>query len=346
MIYLDENIWRKHIKGWDIVDCAVRERTIVYLCLREDLPDEELSLLWDSDIPSKHFVLNLAKSGSHFGAHTLNGYNKPVLGVARKPLPQGLLVDRGIFDGHVNMMGGGKQFPDEIIDQGNRPMTNRVKCINDYAYSVGSDRKIYKRTDIGKWEIFAELSEERHDGFDIADYGFEDMDAFSETDMYAVGGRGDVWHFDGNIWVQQGFPSNAQLGTVTCAGDGHVYISGEGGTLWRGRMSTWECIYEGNSTILWNDVLWFDNKLWLASDDETCIWNGKQMLPIIHNGEEVDIYGHMDAYTDPDGDGGLLVIASPEVVMAYDGKEWKTLVAPYQLDGGDQQEKSDEEDEE
>jgi hypothetical protein len=26
---------------------------------------------------------------------------------------------------------------------------------------------------------------------------------------------------------------------------------------------------------------------------------------------------------------GLLVVASPEFVMAYDGKDWQTLVAPY-----------------
>jgi len=337
MFYLDENIWRDHIKGWHIVDCAVRERTIVYLCLRQSVPHKKSWHMWDSDRLSQMFILNMNKSGSHFGSRKLEGYHRPTLGVARKPLGQGLLVDRSGHDGQVSVAGGGKKFPDEFIARGKIPLTERVKCINGTAYSVGSDRKIYKRTDIGKWEIFAELSEERHENFDIADYGFKDMDAFSETDMYAVGGRGDVWHFDGRTWVQQDFPSNKQLGTVTCAGDGNVYVSGEGGTIWRGRKSTWERIYQGDSSILWNDALWFEDKLWLASDDQARIWDGKKLAPITHDGKEVYIYGHMDAYD------GLLVIASPTTVMAYNGQEWRTLIAPYDVDDdeGDEDEQGD-----
>jgi len=329
MIYLDENVWREHIKGWYIVDCAVRERTIVYLCLRKNVPHEEASLMWDHDIPSQMFILDLEGTGSDFGSRKLIGYNKPVLGVARKPVPQGLLVARN-NDGQVSVMGGGRKFPDEFIDPGEVPFTERVKCINDYAYSVGNRRKIYKRSEVGYWVRFADLPGGEGG---VSDYGFRDMDAFSDSDMYAVGGRGDIWHFDGKSWVQQGFPTNLQLATVTCAGDGQVYVSSEGGSLWCGRLSTWECIYEGESSILWNDVLWFDNKLWLASDYQARIWDGQQLVPITHDDKPVSIYGHMDAYTDPDG-GGLLVIASPWYVMAYDGKAWQTLVAPYDLDEG------------
>jgi hypothetical protein len=149
------------------------------------------------------------------------------------------------------------------------------------------------------------------------------MDAFSESDMYAVGGHGDVWHYDGKRWTQMGFPSNVQLGTVTCAGDGNVYISGEGGSLWVGQKSTWKSVYKGSSSILWNDVLWFDDKLWLSSDYQFRIWNGKDLEPVMHEGKAVPMNGHMDAYD------GLLAIASSEYVMTYDGKVWKTIVAPY-----------------
>jgi hypothetical protein len=148
------------------------------------------------------------------------------------------------------------------------------------------------------------------------------MDAFSETDMYAVGGHGDVWHFDGKDWEQMGFPSNVTLGTVTCAGDGKVYISGEAGSLWRGRESTWEPVYKGASSILWNDAVWFEDKLWLASDYQLRVWNGKEVTQVLRDGKPVPIYGHMDARD------GLLVVASPEFVMAYDDKDWRTLVAP------------------
>jgi hypothetical protein len=153
--------------------------------------------------------------------------------------------------------------------------------------------------------------------------GFSDLDAFSESDMYAVGGNGDVWHYDGKKWTQMGFPSNVELGTVTCAGDGQVYISGEGGSLWVGQKSTWKSIYKGSSSILWNDVLWFEGKLWLASDYQFRIWNGKELEPVMHEGKPVPMNGHMDVHD------GLLAIASSEYVMTYDGKNWKHIVAPY-----------------
>jgi hypothetical protein len=218
-------------------------------------------------------------------------------------------------------MGGGQEFRDEFIDKGNWPMTERIKCIGGYAYSVGDRRKIYKRTDIGKWEPFGHMpkSEERN----IASVGFNDMDAFSETDMYAVGGSGDVWHFDGSAWRQMGFPTNVELATVTCAQDGNVYVSGEGGSLWAGRESTWKRIYKGSSSILWNDVLWFEGRLWLASDYQFRIWDGKALQPVEHQGKPVPIYGHMDARD------GLLVVASPHHVMGFDGRHWQTIVAPY-----------------
>lgn len=322
-VYLNKNLWQQYIKNWHITDCAVRDRNIIYLCLREDIPDEKASLMWDHDISTRLMVLYLDTPDDPYGEQTLNGFNKPRCGVSRKPLSQGLIVARN-NDGDVWSMGGGSDGAIEKIAPGQVPMTWRIKCINDYAYSVGDRRKIYKRTDIGRWEQFADLP--RGDG-NIEDYGFNDMDAFSESDMYAVGGKGDVWHFDGKRWAQQGFPGHAQLATVTCAGDGHVYISGEGGSLWRGKGSSWESVYKGASSILWNDVLWFEGKLWLASDYQFRIWDGQKMISPTYDGRPdgkiVPICGHMDAYD------GLLVVAGPEVVMAYQDGQWRTLVAPY-----------------
>lgn len=318
-VYLSKEVWTVEIKGWSITDCCVRGNTFISICLRQDLPEEQASRMWDHDILTKLFVLNLEKPGTTFGARTLTGYNKPRLGVSQRPLAQSLLVARN-NDGQVSVLGGGSKFPDEFIDPGKVPMTYRIKTIDGYAYSVGGGRSIYKRTDIAKW-IKLDKGLPKVDA-DTAQ-GFNDMDAFSESDMYAVGGHGDVWHFDGGQWKQMGFPSNVQLATVTCAGDGNVYISGEGGSLWVGRKSTWKRIHQGASSVLWNDVLWFDGKLWLASDYQLRVWNGKELETVTHEGEDVPIYGHMDARD------GLLAVASPWSVMTFDGKAWRTIVAPY-----------------
>jgi hypothetical protein len=129
--------------------------------------------------------------------------------------------------------------------------------------------------------------------------------------------------YNGKEWEATGFPTNEQLATVTCAGDGNVYISSEGGSLWCGRKYNWKPIYKGGSTVLWNDSVWFDNKLWLASDYQLRVWDGKKLQEADAPNGEVPNWGHMDARD------GLLVVASLEEVMAYDGKAWRTLVTPY-----------------
>ena len=208
----------------------------------------------------------------------------------------------------------------EHIASGRRPFPNRLKCIDGFTFAVCYPREIYKRVAVGKWEPLGAIPCAEKE---LNQAGFNDMDAFSESDMYAVGGHGDVWHFDGHQWCQMGFPSNVQLATVTCAGDGNVYISGEGGSLWVGQKSTWKRVYKGESSLLWNDVLWFDNKLWLASDYQFRVWNGKDRERVTHNGEIVSMNGHMDAHD------GILAIANASFVMTFNGQEWRTVVAPY-----------------
>jgi len=319
-IFLSEEWWSQGLRDWIITDCAVRSSGIVYLVARQNIPHEQASSMWDHDILTRLIALYPdEKIEGSIGWQELDGFNRPRCGVSRKPLSQGLVVAHN-NDGDVWAMGGGHEGMEQI-DPGNVPMTQRIKCIDDYAYSVGRARSIYKRTDLGKWVKLDNGFPDEESSFNI---GFYDMDGFSETDMYAVGGKGDIWHYDGTTWMQEGFPSNMQLNTVTCAGDGYVYVSGMGGTLWRGRNSTWEHLYDGSYTIPWNDVLWFENKLWLASDYMLRIWNGKELLPVTDDkGQELHYSGHMDAYD------GLLVVAGTSRVMAYQNGQWRALVMPY-----------------
>lgn len=318
--YLVREVWEQTIKGWLITDCVIREKGALYFCLREKVSADEASMMFDHDVKSRLFVLSLTEAqGTRYGARTLQGFNHPRVGAATLPKPQGLLSARN-SDGQVSVIGGGGKFPDEFIAPGAWPMTYRMKTLDGYAYSVGGGRSIYKRTDIGLW---TPLREGLPDVDVDTSQGFNDLDAFSPSDMYAVGGHGDVWHFDGQRWEQQGFPSNVQLSTVTCAGDGKVYISGEGGSLWVGEKSTWKRLYEGHSSILWNDALWFEGELWLASDYQLRVWRDGEMSLVMDGDRQVPAYGHMDARD------GLLVVATPDSVWGFDGRAWRSLIAPY-----------------
>jgi hypothetical protein len=320
-VYISERIWKSCVEGFLIADCAIRSKTTIALCLRKNIPHEDVSWTPDSEIETRLFLAHLdgdGQSDDSYGCRYLTGYNLPKLGVSTLPLAQALLAARNT-NGQVSVMGGGGKFADEFIDHGKVPMPWRIKTIGGYAYSVGGQRKIYKRIAVGQWDRVLELPPVDA----IETVGFKDMDAFNDNDIYAVGGHGDVWHFNGERWRQMGFSSNVQLGTVTCAGDGQVYISGEGGSLWVGKQSSWKRVYEGSSSILWNDVLWFDGKLWLSSDYQFRIWDGKSLEPVTHDGKQLWFNGHMDVRD------GLLAIAGIEQVNVFDGKTWRTIVAPY-----------------
>jgi hypothetical protein len=337
-VFLTKADWDLSLKGELIVDIALRDKSRIYVCSRKKVPHAEASLLMEGDIPSRITGIYLANTnGKTFGSQQIEGMMYTTVGVSRTPFekPTGLMASRN-SDGDVWPHGSAGNGPLEYIAKGKWPGADRLKCIDGFTYSVGGNREIYKRVAVGRWEPFVReglifsgdlpgiqtMSTSRL--LDVTSaMGFNDLDAFSASDMYAVGGHGDIWHFDGTRWQKMGFPSNVQLGTVTCAGDGNVYVSGEGGSLWVGQRSTWRRVYEGSSSILWNDVLWFNGQLWLASDYQFRIWDGKEMLEVTHEGKSVSMYGHMDAYD------GILAIASPEWVKTFDGKEWRTIVAPY-----------------
>jgi hypothetical protein len=336
--FLDSKRWKQVFSGFEIVDVAIRDKVTLQMVTRQSVTSGKASRSSDSEIATRIVSLfTEMPAGNNCGFQELSGMPFPVVGVSRAPFvrPSGMVTAMN-KDGDTWPVGGGNG-PMEQIAKGKWPGTQKLKCINGFTYSVGSGRSLYKRIEVGNWVSFKvgfpSTNADIWPGFEnmatakqlelTGSLGFNDLDAFGDSDMYAVGGHGDVWHYDGKKWTQMGFPSNVELGTVTCGGDGNVYISGEGGSLWVGQKSTWKSIYKGSSSILWNDVLWFEGKLWLSSDYQFRIWNGKDLEAVMHDGKAVPMNGHMDAYD------GLLAIASSEYVMTYDGKAWKTIVAPY-----------------
>ncbi|MEY0909072.1 hypothetical protein AB7180_20065 [Providencia rettgeri] len=53
MSYVTKEHWAKYIKGYIFTGCAIRDKNIVYFCLRKDVPYEKARNLWNSEIPSQ-----------------------------------------------------------------------------------------------------------------------------------------------------------------------------------------------------------------------------------------------------------------------------------------------------
>jgi hypothetical protein len=149
--------------------------------------------------------------------------------------------------------------------------------------------------------------------------GFDGVHGFSKNDMYGVGGRGDVWRFDGQKWHQCAVPTNMLLESVCCAGDGYVYIGMQSGNLMRGRENEWEVIHEDTMTLPFKDMVWFDNKLWCTSDYG--VWtveNGKLKEADVPP-EVKSCAGNLSAAD------GVLLLAGHYGAAFYDGSRWERL---------------------
>lgn len=331
--FVRKDEWIEHFKGWHIVDVVVRNRNRVTVLTRQTLPAEEVSEIFDHDIQSRARQLQLDRTDNEqrtYRAGGVEGFNRPVLGTSTLPITQELIVAKN-HKGSVLASGSGQGGMEYISPEAKVPLTQRIVTIGGWAYSVGGARKIYKRTAIGEWKEFdttglPDASAQytaKGKYISRAHMGFRDMDGPSEELLYAVGGHGEVFMYRDRRWRHCDFPSNEQLGTVTVAPDGTVYITGEGGNLWRGLEDTWQLVERGGASVLYNDSRWFDGQLWLASDYYVRVLQGDRLQRPSSNGQELNFFGHMDARD------GLLAIASPSTVHAFDGSNWRCLVAPY-----------------
>ncbi|WP_127958462.1 hypothetical protein [Serratia microhaemolytica] len=332
MPHISDKSYKKIFKGWLITDCIVINKNLAYLCLRKEVSAKKASMLWDSEIPSRLVAIHLDNlfsgdlSKDVYDVLEFEGMYKPKLGVTFSPMTQTLLASSNLDeDGSVLVQGADEDFSIEYIDKENYPGVKKIKCINEFAYAVGLHRSVYKRTNIDHW---IKLTREVAKSDNNSDIGFYDLDGFHEKDMYAVGGKGDIWHYDGNIWSQCGFPSNEKLSTVICAPDGQVYIGGHGGNIWAGRQHSWQCIYQGKEK-LWNEMRWFQDQLWLCSDYALKKWNGKELVDPEYSDEDAVLIelgiksgpcGHMDARD------GILLVADLNSVDLFDGKTWHSIV--------------------
>ncbi|WP_067065004.1 hypothetical protein [Roseateles chitosanitabidus] len=320
---LNRSAWEDVFKGYEIVGVAIRDRTTLQTVARQSMPPDAASHLLDGQIATRVATIFLdGPSEDNVGFRELKGMTHPRIGVSRAPFHEGVLVASMDRDGDTYPAGGGLDGPWEKVDAGHWPGIQRLRSLGNQTYAVALARRLYKRTGVGRWDLVEGIPMSSDEG-ELRSAGFRDLDGFSETDLYAVGGHGDVWHFDGREWRQMGFPTNEQLATVTCAGDGNVYITSEGGTLWVGPQSTWRELEKGGSSVLWNDTRWFDGKLWLASDYQLRVWNGREIAVPEHEGKPVLASGHMDAHD------GLLVVADLWSVSTFDGREWRKVVVPY-----------------
>ncbi len=268
---LKNDEFRKHLQGYNIIDCAVRKKDFYYFLAREDYTQ---SSFWnDENEPPDETVLKkrvipfqpYKQDGQHWSNASLNGFEITNGGIAYEPVEQFVAMS---LTGQIYALGSGSSGLEPRVEYsalGRRSVITRLTTIGKTLYAVGLDRTIGIKRGKGDW-IWQSSQIPFDEHAEEGKCGFYDLHGLDENEMYGVGKRGDVWIFSGSSWRKCAFPSNIDLETVCCTPDGTVYVSGYEGETYRGTGDVWKQIAKPELSIPFKDMVWYEDRVWCTND--------------------------------------------------------------------------------
>ncbi len=258
--------------GFNVIDCEVKDKDTLYLLGREDYTQrngwgELQEAPPERRLPKRIFVVRLGNPDDKKWGHMhLTGMDTSKCAMCFAPEEKLVVVDadakvwvqnpktNGFEAGIAYKVDGGMLVGD----------MNRAKSFGGELLLGGTQRQLFRRNGPSDWALIGppiEVSEA-----EFRDCGFHDFDQFSDSDLYAAGGSGDVWHFNGTKWRQCKFPTDWGVSALKCAPDGHVYIAA-GNLIYRGSGDRWQKLQSKASiTLPLRDLVWYEGTLWTTND--------------------------------------------------------------------------------
>jgi hypothetical protein len=251
----------------------------------------------------------------------INGvqWNTVGLDVFRQPRPA--VVALGEF-GKVIIAGPGILKIEEIGIVGSSedrivPM-RALKVLNAKIYAVGMRRQAYLRTEQGVWkpihgDMLCPLES------DVVK-GFETIDGFGDTELYAAGWEGEIWEFNGSSWKQIVSPTNLTISSLCGATDGKIYACGQAGLLLRGRHEAWEIIdTEKIKEDFWS-IVCFKGRIYISGF--------RHILELTDDGliEVKEASALTDSFYALSTNGEVLWSTGSKAVLSFDGERWLRII--------------------
>jgi hypothetical protein len=310
--------YKKCFDGYQIIDCVVRKKDNCYF-LAKKMYDVDKKAPPEFDLTKRVIPFFASKpAGKRWSKAELNNFDHLCAEVSLQPTEQLVCMD---LAGSVYAVGGGQAGMEATLApflKGGplRGSIEKLRSIDGYVYAVGGNRSAMRREGKDNWLGFTK-DFPKPEGFGQA---FEDIDGFHANDLYCVGGKGDVWHYDGKTWKQLAFPSNVYLSTVCCAEDGFVYIGAQRGWVFKGKGDVWQCIHKDTMTLAFKDMVAYQGKVWCTSDYGLWEIEGDKVKESTAPAEVRACSGNLSV-----GD-GVLLIAGLHGVALHDGTRWEILV--------------------
>ncbi len=255
--------FEEHFKNGTLMACMAVDLKYIAFVLKDNARNKE-SIEIDS-LPTRLIVYSPAKNepGS-FGVRKWD-HSAPGLKVSAKG------DDWIVCDENFQI--------DEVLKKTNWcPIPNNQKGhlakgmvnIDGDVYAYGIIRSIFKYIRARQWEnitdkevhsnlfIDVETSKERMVGGWV---GFNAVDGFDESDIYAGGNKGDFWHYNGNKWTRKELPLNSDISSIACTSTGQTYIGCRIGPVLAGRNDQWEIIDDAKQIT---HIAWFKGRVYFV----------------------------------------------------------------------------------
>lgn len=207
------------------------------------------------------------------------------------------------------------KFQNQHIETGRLGELLCIREIDDALYVCGQSSQVYLNSD-GAW---VEISPP---GAEIASPTIESLDGLTREDIYAVGEKGLIMHFNGSQWRQLDSPTNRPLSCVRCKSGDEVYVCGNDGLLLVGNHDQWQILDTNRSVNFW-DMALYNGQLYLSHAHGLVRYDGMNFFDI-DMGFVPSVGGHkLDARD------GVLYSFGIDDICRFDGKHWQRVLCPH-----------------
>lgn len=232
-------------------------------------------------------------------------------------LPERLALFMG-HNGNILVIGQGRQEVEVIPDVKKYGTLLRIRSIGSSAYVCGMTGQVLVRHHNDWTHIDTGLLGK--DGLD-----FEDIGGTGPNNLYLVGIKGAIFHYDGRRWQSIESPTNRPLSGVKVVSKDEVYICGDDGNLFKGNGRKWKSIgLDEPDRDFWS-VEAYRDKIYVAYDGGLMCYDGDELEEV-----EFKLKGDIDCHRLHAND-GVMWSFGLDTLLYTDGRQWYRVDCPANL---------------
>ena len=226
-------------------------------------------------------------------------------------------------DGRVGF-GYGSYSEEQVNDTRTGPQARgplrELRVIGAHLYTAGMGRQVYRRLGPAQWEVLDPPRVPKRGEIDVC--GFTSLDGVNESDIWAVGYKGEMWNRKGGQWHEAPALTNVTLHKVRMVRSDLGFASGKMGIVMRYDGSTWGALpHPAGTDDIW-DLEWFADRLYAASAKKLYVLQPDDTFAEVKI-ENVTSFGHLHA-----ADGVLWSFGTLQLAWTDDGQHWNPEQPP------------------